>query len=77
MHEVKLYEHAPSWSRITEHALYKGDISHGLVLSRAMKLCKEATGVCIWPDIPEEYWQQAVKEMLGDVWQNKKYVITK
>lgn len=64
MHEVKLYEHAPSWSRITEYALYRGDISHGLVLSRAMELCRQATGSCIWPDIPEGYWQQAVKEML-------------
>jgi len=30
-----------------------------------MELCKEGTGNCIWPDIPEKYWEQAVNEMIG------------
>ncbi|SHO45595.1 metallophosphoesterase family protein [Anaerocolumna xylanovorans] len=62
MHEVKLYEHAPYWSLITEYILQKGHISHGKILSRVMELCKEETGDCVWPDIPEKYWAQAVEE---------------
>ena len=42
----------------------KGDVAHGLVLNRAMELCKNEEGECIWPDIPEMYWQQEVKEMI-------------
>lgn len=64
MHEVKLYEHAPYWSLITEHTLRLGHVSHGIVLSRAMQLCKEETGDCVWPDIPESYWARAVEEIL-------------
>lgn len=64
MHDVKLYEHAPYWSLITEYSLRKGQISHGRILSHAMELCKEETGTCIWPDIPEKYWAKAVEEIL-------------
>jgi putative phosphoesterase len=65
MHEEKLDEHAPYWSKITEHILRGGNTSHGTVLSRAMELCREETGKCVWPDIPEECWEQAVNEMIG------------
>ncbi|HWT74213.1 MAG TPA: metallophosphoesterase family protein [Mobilitalea sp.] len=64
MHEVKLDEHAPYWSLISEYNLRIGNVSHGEILSRAMELCKEETGECIWPDIPEKYWAQAVSEIL-------------
>ena len=64
MHEVKLHEHAPYWNLITEHILQKGHLSHAKVLSRAMELCKEETGICVWPDIPEKHWAQAVEEIL-------------
>jgi hypothetical protein len=30
-----------------------------------MELCREETGKCVWPDIPEEFWEQAVNEMIG------------
>lgn len=40
-------------------------ISHGKILSRAMDLCREETGDCVWPDIPERYWAQAVNELIG------------
>lgn len=65
LHEAGLDKYAPCWYRITEYLLRKGDISHGRVLNRAMELCKEKVGDCIWPNIPEEYWCQAVKEMIG------------
>lgn len=65
MHEVKLDEHAPYWSLITEYILRKGHVSHGKILSRAMELCKEETGDCVWPDIPEKCWEQAVDEIIA------------
>jgi len=64
MHEEKLDEHAPYWSKITEHILRDGNTSHGIVLSRAMELCREETGKCVWPNIAEEFWEQAVNEMI-------------
>lgn len=63
MREEGLFERAPYWSVITEHLLREGKISHGRVLSRAMALCREETGACNWPDIPERCWEQAVNEM--------------
>jgi predicted phosphodiesterase len=65
MHEVKLYEHAPYWSMITENILRGGNISHGEILSRAMELCRAETGDCVWPDIPEKCWSKAVSELIG------------
>lgn len=64
MYDVKLNEHAPYWSLITETILRGGNVSHGEILSIAMELCRKATGVCVWPDIPEEFWAQAVNEIL-------------
>lgn len=65
LHESKLDEHAPYWCRVTENLLRKGTISHGKVLARAMAICEEENGNCIWPDVPEKYWKQAVEEMIG------------
>ncbi len=64
MYEVKLDEHAPYWRVLTENILGGGNISHGEVLSRAMELCREETGSCVWPDIPEKFWEQAVNEKM-------------
>ena len=64
LHNAGLDEYAPCWCRITEYLLRKGDVAHGFVLNRAMELCKNEEGECIWPDIPEMYWQQAVEEMI-------------
>jgi Predicted phosphoesterase len=64
IHEVKLNEYAPYWSMITEYILRGGNRPHGEILSRAMKLCKEETGQCVWPDIPEKYWALAVDEII-------------
>jgi predicted phosphodiesterase len=65
MHEVKLDEHAPYWRLLTENILRGGNISHGKILSRAMELCREETGNCMWPDIPEKCWAKAVNELIG------------
>lgn len=64
MHEAKLYEHAPFWSRVTESILQGSNISHSRVLSRAMEICREETGICVWPDISEKYWEKAVQELI-------------
>lgn len=65
MHEVKLDMHAPYWELITENILRGGNISHGKILSRAMELCRDETGDCVWPYIPEKCWVKAVNELIG------------
>ena len=65
MHDVKLDEHAPYWSLITENILHGGNTTHGKILSRAMEFCREETGDCVWPDIPEKCWEKAVNELIG------------
>lgn len=62
--ESGLTERAPGWCKVTEHILQNGDISHSKVLNYAMKLCEQETGKCIWPDISEKYWTQAIAEIL-------------
>lgn len=57
-----LNQKAPYWSKINIHTLRTGIDKNGDCLRLAMKLCKEETGSASWPDIPEKYWQQAVKE---------------
>lgn len=65
LHTSGLYEKAPGWCTVSENVLRTGKNSHGVVLNKAMALCKEKTGQCCWPDIPEEYWQSAIREMIG------------
>ena len=57
-------KHAPYWCIVTEELLRNGNISHGTVLTKAMSLCKADTGSCIWPNVPEKYWKQAVDEII-------------
>lgn len=61
MQEERLYEHAPHWSHITEKIIRGEAITHGSVLNRAMALCREDTGECNWPDIPEKYFEMALE----------------
>ena len=58
-----LSKKAPAWCKVSENLLRTGEISHGTVLAKAMALCREKTGECIWPNIPEEYWDLAVSEI--------------
>lgn len=63
MRKDNLMLHAPYWSYITERVLRNGRISNAQVLDKAMALCREDVGECVWPHIPERYWEQAVKEL--------------
>ncbi len=63
LYEDGLDERAPYWCKTTEHLLRTGEVSHGVVLEKAMQLCREENGVCKWPDVPEKYWAQAVEEL--------------
>lgn len=65
LEESGLSLHAPGWCRITAHALRNTtlkDIGHAQVLWRVMELCRQDTGECNWPDIPEKYWDAALAE---------------
>uniref|UniRef100_UPI004056134A metallophosphoesterase family protein n=1 Tax=Acetatifactor sp. TaxID=1872090 RepID=UPI004056134A len=68
--ESGLMERAPYWCKITAELLRnKGNCSYGHaeVLQRAMELCRLDTGVCNWPDIPEKYWEEAMKDFLPNL----------
>lgn len=63
--ESGLYERAPYWCQITEELLRKHSncpYGHAEVLGRAMELCRQDTGQCNWPHIPEKYWETAMEE---------------
>ena len=64
--ETELDKAAPFWYKVTVNSLHTGrkSQSHGNVLGRAMELCKQKHGRCVWPDIPEECWEQAYREMI-------------
>ena len=64
LHSSGLNRKAPYWCKISENLLRTGEISHGTVLARAMTLCKDKFGECNWPNIPEECWAQATKELM-------------
>lgn len=57
-----IMEKAFSWSKLNLHALATGNDCTTPCLQLAMKLCRESEGNVAWPDIPEKYWQQALKE---------------
>ena len=61
-----LVKKAPAWCKVSEHLLRTGEISHGTVLAKAMELCRNELGECNWPNVPEKYWDLAVKEMIGE-----------
>ena len=63
IHTSGLDKYAPYWCIVTENLLHNGNISHGTVLAKAMTLCKDETGNCIWPNVPEKYWKRAVAEI--------------
>lgn len=61
-----LNAYAPYWCEVTEYMLRGVRIDHGYVLIRAMELCRQQYGQCKWPEIPEECWAQAVRELLPE-----------
>lgn len=60
-----LSEYAPYWCKVTKQLLKTGSISHGVVLAKAMEFCREEEGDCIWPVVPEKYWEKAYKSIFG------------
>ncbi len=65
LYEEGLQEHAPWWTAITVSLLRGKDVPHGRVLARAMELCRGGQGGCRWPEVPEEYMERAVTELIG------------
>ncbi len=66
LHSSGLNKKAPYWCKVSENLLRTGTIPHSMVLARAMAICKDNFGECIWPNIPEECWEQAVRELLPE-----------
>ena len=67
LHSSGLSKKAPYWCKVSENLLRTGEISHGTVLAKAMVICKDKFGECNWPNVPEECWKQAVKEIFVDI----------
>ena len=65
LHVSGLTQKVPAWCKVSEHLLRTGEISHGTVLAKAMELCRSELGECNWPNVPEKYWELAVREMIG------------
>ena len=61
-----LMQKAPAWCKVSANLLRTGETSHGTVLAKAMELCRNELGECNWPNVPEKYWDLAVKEMIGE-----------
>ncbi len=64
MDESGLAEKGPYWSEVTKHLILTGEVSHGSVLKKAMQLCEDAGEICDWHNVPKEYWEQALEEMI-------------
>lgn len=65
LYSAKLDRIAPYWCKSTIRLLQTGTDSHKLFLQKAMELCREERGECIWPDIPEKYCEQAFEFLIG------------
>ena len=61
-----LMQKAPAWCKVSANLLRTGETSHGTVLAKAMELCRNELGECNWPNVPEKYWDLAVREMIGE-----------
>ena len=67
MREAGLYRIAPYWTKMTEHLIRCGGRdTHAMLLDRAMEICRNRYGECIWPKVPEECFTQAFDELAGD-----------
>lgn len=62
MDKEELYIKAPCWYRVTKHIIREGTDSFVQVLTKAHTLYLEETGGDVWQDIPEEYWERALKK---------------
>lgn len=63
----ELREYAPAWTALSMHTIRTGvDVSESVLL-QAMRLCEQERGVVRWPNIPEKYWADALKENYIDL----------
>ncbi|MBE5842855.1 MAG: metallophosphoesterase family protein [Butyrivibrio sp.] len=62
-----LKEYAPAWAAVTMHTIRTGVDLAEAVLLKAMRLCEEERGMALWPNIPEKYWAEALKEFYIDL----------
>ena len=62
MEEEHLPELAPGWYRITKQVIRGGSVTHLTVLSRAVELYRQDTGIQNWKNVPEKYWNLALDE---------------
>ncbi len=67
LHESGLYEKTPYWCQITENLIRTGEVAHGSVLNKAIELCEAEQGSCKWYAIPDKYWEQAIRELIGEM----------
>lgn len=65
LYEAGLDRLAPYWCKTTIQCLRAGKYHHSHVLQKAMQLCREGEGECIWPRIPEKYWEKAYETFFG------------
>ena len=63
LQESGLEKAAPYWTQVTKHLILTGEVSHGTVLAKAMRLCEEETGKSNWCSIPNKYWEKAIAEL--------------
>ncbi|MBR4965326.1 MAG: metallophosphoesterase family protein [Lachnospiraceae bacterium] len=59
--ESGLEQMAPFWTRVTKKLIMDGSVTHGRVLTKAMELCEAATGSSLWYDIPDVFWEEALR----------------
>ena len=62
MDEEHLSEQASGWYRITKQVIKGGTVTHLTVLSRAVELYRQDTGIQNWKNVPEKYWNLALDE---------------
>ncbi|MBD5116196.1 MAG: metallophosphoesterase [Ruminococcaceae bacterium] len=63
MEEERLYERAPCWFEAAKRTLRTGKNSFIPMLETASEFYLKATGIRVWQDIPEEYWNMALAEL--------------
>ncbi len=70
MREAGLYETAPFWTRFTELQVKSacGGYTHGDLLNKAMKICRDRYGECEWPKVSEECFSEAFEILFPNVY---------
>ena len=63
MLDEKMDLHAPCWNKMTRAILLKDAPPHTVGLFRAMQLTKEKFGACEWPNVDEECFEEALRQI--------------